>query len=190
MSSIRNDKPLFRSSWLSDNEINEFLKLLRTAFPSIHGLEDPIILTHSPETVPKSIENVRIMMSYNNSHWVCVRGIGRNRVDLYDSLSRNELDSGLKVNIRNLLPTNNYAFLYFEVNVRHVQQQRKDRCGYFACAFAAALCEGLNPENLLFDEEDLVKEFKLSLSNNCYKMFSYKEIQRYPRGLNLITEFK
>jgi hypothetical protein len=43
------------------------------------------------------------------------------------------------------------------------QKQASCVCGYFALAFATALCFGLDPETLFFDQEQLIQHYILLL---------------------------
>ncbi len=56
--------------WLTDTEIECFLKHLRKSFPKL-GLEDPLILSKEPQRVDVLDRFVRVVIS-NANHWVVV----------------------------------------------------------------------------------------------------------------------
>ncbi len=74
-------------AWLGDDEIFAFLEKFKIRFPLANGLENPILISHAPPAIQKSSEFIRVMMSTNNNHWVCVRGHNR-QLELYESYER------------------------------------------------------------------------------------------------------
>jgi hypothetical protein len=125
------------------------------------------------------------MMSLNNNHWVCVRGFNR-QLELYDSYERSSLDEVLAKNIKNTINFQNYESP-LKINVKSVQIQKTACCGFFAVAFAAALCEGLDPQLLLFDETEIKKHFiDILYGRKEYEMFPFKmNKKKYRKSLTL-----
>ena len=84
-------------SWLYDNEINAFIKILRY-FHSILALENSARTQHETFRCEKKTESfVRIILS-RLDHWVCVVGgfwLENEDVLLYDSMYRNSIDAVL-----------------------------------------------------------------------------------------------
>ena len=83
---------LLNGEWLTDLEINRFLRMLQRQFPNTNGLEDTVILTNSPHSIMKVNEFVRIVLCNNYNHWVCIARLNEPEILLYDSLPRKRID--------------------------------------------------------------------------------------------------
>ena len=127
--------------WLSDEEIYGAMGLLRRQFPKMGGLENTLVLMHSP-LVPKASQcnNVYIVCE-SNMHWVCARYTCRRNVFLvYDSMqgtivSRNVQEQLAKV-----------GRCGAEFSIQSMQrQQGSDDCGLFAIAVAVDLAHDIDP---------------------------------------------
>ena len=63
---------LLSDAWLTDIEINAFLNLLKHEFPRIKGLEDPLLLTHSPDCIEKSNRFIRELICNDFNHCIAL----------------------------------------------------------------------------------------------------------------------
>lgn len=175
-------RELRKDAWLTDREIYAFLMKLKHYLKSnqvkINGLNDPAYLTglHISNTHMKTEPFVEIICS-NGNHWVCIAaGLNRSTADisLYDSLPRREIDPQLG-SLCSLISVNERlqkGFLTFEV--KNIQNQKKNFCGYYALAFAMALCLGLDPELLEFNENELREHFiGIMFKNKDMSMFPF-----------------
>lgn len=177
------EQELRKDAWLTDREVYGFLLKLKEYLKSnqikMNGLNDPAYLTGLliSKNHVRTEPFVEIICS-NENHWVCVAvGLNQSNVDisLYDSLSRREIDAHLGslcslISVKERLQK---GFLTFEV--QNTQKQRKNYCGYYALACAMALCLGLDPEYLEFNENELREHFiGIMLKNKSMSMFPYR----------------
>lgn len=140
------------------------------------------------DPIMKDTTFIRICNSDNN-HWVCVAGglewapTRKNFIDvcLFDSLPRNLIDADLGEQMKEFLREDciNKSKKHILIQIRNISQQIKSyTCGYIALANAFALCIGLNPENIEFDEENLKNHYiNIMHSNSEFKMFPYRNKQ-------------
>ncbi len=160
---------------MDDNDIKHFLDLLHAHFgKSVIGLEDTLILANFPQTVEKCSTYVRVLMS-RECHWVCVKGVINEpfMCVLYDTMRRDAIDSQLGESIGGFsdVPANGDI----RVRVANVQRQEDENCGYFACAIATALLFGHNPEEIVFDEKEMVNHFiDIFVKKAPFTMFPFK----------------
>ena len=134
-SNIRN------GDWLTDTEIHAFQILLKKKFPSLNGLEDPILFSCLNNFPCYSNPNhfIRITLSRTN-HWVCLAAgllFKDEDICLFDSLKRKNIDIQLGEVVKKFFPQKEKIIFRIQNN----QKQRKDLCGHFALAFATALCK-------------------------------------------------
>ena len=161
------DDQLKQSEWLTDIEINAYLKLLRTQFPDIKGLDDPVVSKNLNIDDGKE-DYVQVVLSRNN-HWICLKAKFDREIFLYDSLDRTEVDDPLKVAIEKMYTPNGFIFIVF----KRVQKQQKQLCGYFALAFATALCFQKNPEYMIFKEDLLIEHYINCIRENQAQEFPH-----------------
>lgn len=163
---------------MDDNDLFPFLEKLRVHFPNINGLEDPILITHASDGIEKTSDFVRIMLANDYNHWVTVRG-NAGVLEIYDSLPRNQIDCILLKNISNVLPNNLKVNKSCKALIKNVQFQKDQNCGYFALAFATALCMGLDPEDIVFDEDKIREHFfEIIYHGKLFSMFPYQKTER------------
>jgi len=181
---------LLAGAWLTDTEINLFLELLRKEFKSrVNGLEDPLMITHENymkkyfNTIKKADDFVRVMIS-NDNHWVCVAGglqLDNEDVCLFDSSPRHGIDKILGKNIANVVSERVKSRGVIRVRLQNTQKQQECFCGYFALANATALCYGIDPERILFDEYEIRQHFIDCVYNGKkLSMFPFRE--KYDRS--------
>ena len=175
---------LISGAWLTDTEINLFLELLRKQFKHVNGLEDPLMITHENymkkyfKSIKKADDFIRVMIS-NDNHWVCVAGglyVEDEDVCLYDSSPRNGIDNVLGKNLANVVSDRVKSRGVIRVRLQNTQKQQASFCGYFALANATAVCYGIDPERILFDENQIRQHFIDCVYNGKkLSMFPFRE---------------
>ena len=114
---------------------------------------------------------IRIALS-NNNHWVCIAGglcIEAEDICLFDSLFRDQIDIELVEATRKMFPDKKPIVF----KIQDTQKQKKTLCGHFALAFCTALCFGLDPEEIYFDEKILIKHYISCLRNEKITMYPF-----------------
>jgi len=167
---------LRRGDWLDDEDIFKFEKRLQAKYPHVNGLENPIIITHMPGSIIKANDFIRIV--HCKRHWICVKG-HEGVVEIYDSLPRSKIDKFLGNILKKIISSNFLNEITFKAVIKNVQIQKGENCGFFALAFAYALCIGLDPEEMHFDEEKIRNHyFDIIFNNKEMNMFPYTNCQR------------
>ena len=120
-------------------------------------------------------EFVQVLHSGGN-HWLTVSTIGckPSVVKVYDSLF-SELPTQTKEQICALLVSNESAIELIYVNAK--KQANGCDCGLLALAFAAALCAGQDPNNLLF-EKSMRLHLLQCLEKEEVTPFPFKTVKR------------
>jgi len=193
------EKQLRDGAWLTDIEIvafldkiKEFLEINNIVF---QGLRDPTVLTAlRTDNINMRKDNFVEVVFSNNNHWVCVAA-GLNIADedicLFDSMSRNVIDVqlGTTCSLLTVLPRLEKGHLIFRM--QKVSRQRRNFCGYFALANAMALCLGLDPESLIFEENQLRNHFiNIIYNNQPTAMFPHTFKQRINKTTNKLLIFE
>ncbi len=155
----------------------------------VNGLTDPALIASLPlrDDYARPNKFIEVVMS-NSNHWVCVAsGLPMDPADgpdvdisLFDSMPRTYIDAQLGTTCALMVSQDrlrNKSHLTFRVPT--VQEQKSDLCGYYALANAMALCLGLDPEMLVFNESDLREHF-ISV------MFDQKPMSMFPHEKMLI----
>ena len=97
-----NEESLLNGEWLSDHEIYQYLRLLKTQFPYVNGLEMPCYYTHVKMYIENKTHDFVRIVNNNNAHWLCVAGglyIEDEDICLFDSLSRYSVDKNLIIKV-------------------------------------------------------------------------------------------
>jgi hypothetical protein len=176
------ERELREDEWLSDREIYAYLNKIREYLNAnnieFQGLNDPTVLTAlRTDNLNMRQENFVEVLNSNNNHWVCVAAglnIGDEDLCLFDSMSRREIDTqlGTTCSLITVLPRLEKGHLIFRI--QKVSKQRATFCGYFALANAMALCLGLDPETLIYDENRLRDHYiSIIYHNHPVAMFPY-----------------
>ena len=134
--------------WLNDKHLHVAQYLLQQQYPNISGLQDPILQVTNSFYVQGHREFVQCLRS---SHWITVStvGLSPNTVEVFDSMDLQLSHSIIEI-IAGLLHTNKNTF---SLNYTAVQQQvGPSDCGLFAIANACAICHGLHPRSLYYDQ--------------------------------------
>ena len=106
---------------------------------------------------------------------------------IYDSLYRGEIETILGQAISNIVipEIKQKGFLIFRV--QRVTLQKKTFCGYLSLANLTALCFGLDPETLLFDEHEIREHYlKITFESEPLTMFPYYSKRKSSIKNNLI----
>ena len=135
------------------------MHLLRSQYPEMSGLQDVVrqeITSRRSGFQRLRGDGVQIL-HINRNHWATMEAKD-GQVFYYDSLSPSKLDRRRTAIISKLSPN--------PPSIRKPQQQQGgDDCGLFAIAFAEAICRGVRPELLRFDQSQM-REHLLSCFRN------------------------
>ena len=137
-----------RRRWLSDEEINGAMGLLRRQFPKIGGLENTLVLMHSPLVQKASqCDNVYIVCE-SNAHWVCAKYTCRRNVFLiYDSMQGTIVSRNVQEQLEKV------GHCGAEFRMKSMQQQHgSDDCGLFAIAVAVDMAHGIDPGRAMYHQ--------------------------------------
>ena len=77
-------------------------------------------------------------------------------------MKRDAINDNLKNQLEKMLISTNVERV-IKVKIKRTQIQKKSLCGYFACAFATALCYKIDIETINFDIEKLLLKKLASL---------------------------
>ncbi len=193
------ERQLRNDAWLTDIEIVAFLEKIKEYLEinniEFQGLRDPTVLTAlRTDNINMRHENFVEVLFSNNNHWVCVAAglnIANEDICLFDSMSRNVIDVqlGTTCSLLTALPRLEKGHLIFRN--QNVTKQRRHFCGYFALANAMALCLGLDPERIIFEENQLRNHFiNIIFKNQTMAMFPYRFKQRVNNSTNKLLIFE
>ena len=146
------EKDISSGGWLSDNVINACQNLLRRQYPHIGGLLSTVLAT-TFSMEPQAGEFVQIL-NVGECHWVTISTIGcpASTVKVYDSLHM-KISSRTKKLIADLLMTQEKSIAITHTNVQW--QSGSSDCGLFALVFATSLCQGNDPVNISYDQQQM-----------------------------------
>ena len=92
--------------------------------------------------------------------------------------------------IAQVLPPNALKKGHIVFKLLKTQKQASCVCGYFALAFATALCFGLDPETLNYDQDKLIQHYIDCVFNNKQELlFPYNSKKVY-NTTNQYTKYK
>ena len=154
------------NAWLDDTIIDMGQSLLKAKYGHINGMQS-VILGEKFAMVPQPNEFLQIL-NENGNHWVFISTIGcpPATVNVYDSL-HGSLSSQTRRLIADVLQCKASSF---ELRYQDVQwQSNGSDCGLFALANASALCNGVEPTTVSFDQYRMQKHL-LSCFENCNMM--------------------
>ena len=150
---------------LNDLMINMAQQLLRKQFPRITGLQSTLLQSKIHRAILTSKEHLQIIHSRGN-HWIVDSRIQAEDsvVSVYDSIY-NTIDEGTLV-IKNLFRQS------FSLESVPIEKQIGGRdCGLFAIGISVALCLGLDPATLKFDQTLMRPHFVDCLENGHLSPF-------------------
>lgn len=105
---------------------------------------------------------------------------------IYDTLPRNEIEKSLG---EKLIKFNQNMEVNFKIG--KLQIQKNNVCGYFACAIATALCFGLDPETIEFDEHEMKEHFiNILYKKKKMSMFPFSKVNRKSTSDDKILNYK
>ena len=138
-------------------------------------MEDPVVLTYQPEHIEKHNKFIRVVLCRDFNHWVCIARFNKPEIHLYDSSNRTNIDNLLGktvITTCNIIGRNKREFIFKHITTT---LQKETLCGFFAIANATALCFGLDPGLIEFDETDIKKHFvDIVYNKKNLSMFPYK----------------
>ena len=79
--------------------------------------------------------------------------------------------------------------MLFVFKIQNTQKQEETLCGFFACAFATALCNQVDIENLIFDKEKLASHWLSCIKNQRAIMFPCSLKEKTTSKDHLIIEY-
>ena len=182
---------LRNGEWLTDIEINAYMRLLKTEFPHINGLEMTNYFTNDRFFVPnKTRDWVRIL--YSNNHWTCLAsGINNDDdISVFDSMSRKNVEETLGDQVARMLPTTIIEQPVIRFIVKKTQKQKRTLCGYFACAYATAICNRIDIEEIYFEEKNVIEHYINCINNKKTSMFPFFRKTRVNKTKSVIIEYK
>lgn len=126
------------NGWLTDSEVHASQQLLKTNFPYIYGLDDPVIL--SGDLVDPCVSEF-VQISNTSNHWVGLStiGCGNGLVKIYDSLNTSPSAAPVTNSCQVLFHQGKEALV---ANQKVQCQKGSGDCGLFAIAFVTSLCFG------------------------------------------------
>lgn len=143
------DKQILKSenSWINDNIINAAKSILHKQYPTISGFQD----TQYSKNLGFKVETKQFIqiLHVNENHWVTAFSKNLSTVSVYDSHRAKIYPVSFLEDIATILQTRNDKVTIVCENVD--QQADVNQCGVYAVAFATALCLGLDPCDLKFD---------------------------------------
>ena len=136
---------LLEDDWLTDRHINALNKLLSEQFPSINGLQSPLVLGEFFAYNSSNQDFIQIV-NITRQHWVCVANVisSPGIVEVYDSKPAFSISSySLRKQVAAIMKTDSKSFMLHHVDVQ--RQVGANDCALFAMAFATTLCQYDDP---------------------------------------------
>ena len=78
---------------------------------------------------------------------------------IYDSLPRSSVNQHLGDQLARMLPDSIQQKPIIKIRVVKTHKQDRTFCGYYSCAFATALCYGIDVETISFEEDKLIEHY-------------------------------
>ncbi|XP_062510201.1 uncharacterized protein LOC134186289 [Corticium candelabrum] len=180
---------LLGGQWLYDTHISAAQRLLRDQFPTIDGLNSPLV-GMSPGGFTAATNGAVQIHNNEQHHWLTsTAGVIEScaHVYVYDSLSSGSLGRALRrqlVDMYRLLADKDGKI---DVAIKAVQQQLRGEgnCGPFAVAFATALCHGIDPSTVSFSERSLRKHLHFCFQSGTLTCFP--QVSRTTRSTEVKT---
>ena len=165
----------YHHKWLNDRIINVAQKMLKNQY-GIPGLQDVTLSNTLSMDVHLNKQFVQIL-NKSNSHWLTISniGCGPGEVNIFDSGVKSS-SYRLKKQIASILFTEENTITLRYMNVQH--QVGTSDCGLFAIAFAAALCEGIDPTSLVFRQPLMRNHLTTCIEKNKLEQFPLAKQRR------------
>lgn len=166
----------FDDSELSNDDLDTLLLMLQATYPDIAGLEPPGLgVCVKGKSLPRfcrTKNTSRFVQIVNvGDHWVCLTNKFSQRDDevfVFNSMASPSGVSQLVVLLSTSLLRrydDDNANITFYVRNFQQQSQQTRLCGFYAAAAAIAICNGIDPTGLVFDEYVLQSEVRQRISN-------------------------
>lgn len=163
------------SSALDDSQINLAMTILKNMHPEIKGLQSTCLgIYNERRTMPRfqSTPGKFVQIMYLPGHWIVATNVfssTSHEIYWYDSLPKSFVREEGLVQLSSLLRYDGEEqMITIKLRKCHRQSNNTELCGYFAIAFAVAICSGLDPTGLRFDEHELVKYVQRSLNKRFF----------------------
>ena len=134
------------------------MRLIKTQFLGVHGLEAPNYFTYNSHYIEKPTEYFVRILCCNNIHWIKVSGWLKKENEnfsIYDSLPRTTVNNHLGKQLGKMMTVKKENLPVIKIRVQKTQIPSSNLWGYFACAFATSLCFGISVESIAFNEQKL-----------------------------------
>ena len=155
--------------------------MLAQNFPEIGGLQDTI-KQEAPEYRISTEKFVQVL-NFGRCHWAALTNDG-SEVKLMDSLC-SELTSDDKRLIAEILHS---PLPFISVKQLNVHQQRgSSDCGLFALAFVTAVCHGIDPTSLYFDQDSMRAHLMNGFESGGADAFPVSKIHTKRKPVNEIV---
>lgn len=140
---------LLKGRQLNDRHMNAVQRLLKTHHPTLKGLCSTL-LAASQKLPPRGLHAFFV----RGNHWIVLSTLGcrPGEVNVYDSLYTSQ-DPGTLSAISGSLEVFRPAII---VNIMDIEKQKGgDDCGLFAVAVLTALANGIDSNEIMFDQEEM-----------------------------------
>ncbi len=156
--------------WLGGGIIAYYQQMLKNHFRSISGLYDPALMALYSDHIHLENNYIQILHTGSN-HWVCVASgnNGDGVVNFYDSMKKSSVYTHVGHQAASFLKSDGILFRYANVQ----QQKGSSDCGLFACAFATALCLGVDVTNITFEQSEMRTHMKNCLQKGKLEVFPH-----------------
>ena len=153
---------------------------MRKQFKGKNGLHSTNALKEGKKWRSTAEDFVQII--HDDSHWVCAanRRCRPWEVKIFDSLHRGKPSLTVKRQLATKMKTLHPKLTITMVHVQ--QQQGYNDCGLFAIAFAVALCNGLDPATLTFQQPAMRSHLKTCLVAKTMTPFPIIKTLRHKKG--------
>lgn len=136
--------------WLNDNIVNASQDLLKRQYPNIGGCQNTLL----GQNLSFSIERKDfVQILHGLSHWLCVSSIGckEGEVEVIDSSISDSIPQNIIRQVAALLHTDKPQLKLTILDT--AQQKGSSACGLYAIASITALCSGIDPTAISFNQE-------------------------------------
>ena len=158
---------------LNDRHIHAAQKLLKSQFPYLDGLMDPVLV--STLNIPSPPTQEAVQLHNIPGHWLMSCSLG-GYVTVYDSLNTTITSHVRKQLAHVYKPLATGPDNLIQLTIRRCQKQVGGHdCGLFAIANATALANGVDPATVKFQQANMRKHLKLCLEKQKLTMFPHTE---------------
>ena len=159
-----------KNRMLTDNTIQVFQEMIKSKYPTVDGLQDPVLGQTLNFKVFKSMPFVQILHD-GNIHWVTISKYGckKGEVNLLDSMFSGSIAIHTKRQICAILHCDEPTLT---INVVATQQQSNGvDCGVYAIAYAQCIAAKQDPSATTFIQASMRNTLLASLKDDAIKYF-------------------